>query len=100
MVDGEDLDVVGPFELLTDPGVPLATDVALVEVGVAGVDGHDGEAGRPEPFGPFGFELLTETGEPLAEEPLEVDVADVARIVVAGDHHLGRLDPTEPLGRL
>src|SRR5439155_401722 len=70
------------------------------EVGVARVDGHHGEAGGPEAFGPLGIELATEAGEAFAEEPMEVDVADVARVVVAGDHHLGRLDLPEPLSGL
>ena len=76
-------------ELLLDPGVAPASDLAVVEVGLGRVDGDDGHAAEPE------------HGAALAEELLEVDVADVARVVVPGDDDERlALEPVEVLLRL
>ena len=60
-------------ELLLDPAVATASDLTVVEVGLGRVDRDDGDA------------VLAEHRVALAEELLEVDVADVARVVVARD---------------
>src|SRR5262249_20173831 len=73
MVEDEDAQVGGRGELLLDPGVPPTTDLAVVEVGLARVDGDDGHA------------VPMENRVALAEQLFEVDVADVARVVVSGD---------------
>ena len=62
--------VVG--ELLLDPAIAAAADLAVVEVGLGRVDGDDRHAADPQ------------HRVPLAEELLEVHVADVAGVVVAG----------------
>jgi hypothetical protein len=90
MVDDEDLQVGRLGELLFDPAVPTASDLAVVQVRLARVDGDDGHL------------VQAEYRVARAEELLEVDVADVARIVVPGDHDLrlavDALD--EPLGEI
>ena len=55
-------------------------DLAVVEVGLGGVEADHGDVVEPQrvPARP--------------DELLEVHVADVARVVVAGDHHEGRVD--------
>ena len=69
-------------EALLDPRVAAAADHAVVEVGLGGVDGHDRDAVR------------VQLRAALAEQLLEVHVADVARVVVAGDHdHPLAVDP-------
>ena len=71
-------------ELLLDPAVAPASDLPVVEIGLGRVDRHDRRAG------PAQHRVA------LAEELLEVDVADVARVVVAGDHDERlALDPVE-----
>ena len=60
-------------ELLLDPRVAAAADLAVVEVGLGRVDRDHGDA------------VVAEHRVPVAEELLEVDVADVARVVVARD---------------
>ena len=67
-------------EALLDPPVAAAADDAVVQVRLGGVDGHDRDA------------LQVELGAALAEELLEVHIADVARVVVSGDddHPLAR----------
>ena len=60
-------------ELLLDPRVAAAADLAVVEVGLGRVDGDDRDA------------VLAQHRVALAEEILEVDVPDVARVVVPGD---------------
>jgi hypothetical protein len=37
-----------------------------------------------------------EAGEPLPEDALEMDIADVARVVITGHHQLGGRDLIEP----
>src|SRR5262249_17740677 len=61
---------LGEFGL--DPGVAAAADLSVVEVRLGRVDGDDGDA------------VLAENRIPGAEELLEMDVADVSRVVVPG----------------
>ena len=65
-------------ELLLDPPVAPAPDLAVVEVRLRRVDGDHRDAALPQ------------HGVPVPEELLEMDVADVPRIVVSRDHD-GRL---------
>src|SRR5919205_62164 len=76
VVDDEDLEpLIYPAERLADEPVVLAPDPPVVEVWLRGVNPHH-----------YGvFEVYARV--PLPEEPLEVDVADVARVVVAGNDH-------------
>ena len=60
-------------ELLLDPRVAAAADLAVVEVGLGRVDGDDRDAADAQ------------HRVAVAEQLLEVDVADVARVVVARD---------------
>ena len=70
-----------------DPLVAAAADHAVVEVGLGRVDRHDRHA--------VGVQL----GAALAEQLLEVHVADVARVVVARDHdHALAVDAIQVLG--
>ena len=87
-MEDEDAQVGRSRELLLDPAVAAAADLAVVEVGLARVDRDDRRRGRRE------------HRVPVAEELLEVDVADVARVVVAGDHdHRLALDPVQVVAR-
>src|SRR6187200_2042902 len=89
VVEDEDLHVrrLGR-ELLLDPAVPSAPDLTVVEIGLARVDGDD----RHWPF--------LQDRVPLAEHLLEVDVADVARVVVPGNDDEGvAVDPVDVLAR-
>ena len=90
MVDDEDFElVVGPGEGLVDKLVVLAPHPPVVEVRLRGIDAdHDGV-------------LEVHDRVPFPEQTLEVDVAHVARVVVAGDDHdpLARYAP-QVLGRL
>ena len=70
----------GTGELLADPVVALAADLPLVEVGLGGVRSHD----------PHALDVVHPV--PRAHEILEVEVADVAGVVVAGDRQDRRLD--------
>ena len=85
MVQDEDPQVgVGLGELLLDPAVAAAADLAVVEVGLGRVDRDDGDP------------LTPDDRVACAEQLLEMDVADVARVVVAGDDDHGvALDPVE-----
>ena len=87
VVEHEDAQVGGlGRELLLDPGVAAAADLAVVEVGLGRVDRDDGDA------------VLAQHRVPLAEQLLEVDVADVARVVVPGDDdERVALEPVEVL---
>ena len=78
-----------PAKVVLDELVVLAPHPPVVQVGLRGVDGdHDGF-------------VEVQDRVPLPEEPLEVDVADVARVVVAGDHHDPlAMDAPDVLGRL
>ena len=69
-MEDEDADVGRIGELLLDPGVAPAADLPVVEVGLGRIDGDD-----RHPF-------LAQHRVALAEQILEVDVADVARVVV------------------
>ena len=71
-------------ELLLDPLVAAAADAAVVEVGLGRVDRDDGHRTH------------LQHRVAVAEELLEVDVADVARVVVPGDDDERlALDPVE-----
>ncbi len=73
-------------ELLLDPAVAATADLSVVEVGLRRVDGDDRDP------------ALAQHGVPIAEQLLEVDVADVARVVVPGDDDDRlALDPVEVL---
>ena len=76
VVEHEDPQALGVRggELLLDPAISSATDLAVVEVGLGRVDGNDRHA------------VVPEHRVAGAEHVLEVDVADVARVVVARDH--------------
>ena len=89
VVEDEDLEVGRLLgELLLDPAVATAADLAVVEVGLARVDGDDRDAALPE------------HRVPLAEHLLEVDVADVPRVVVPGhDDDRVAVDAVEVLAR-
>ena len=76
-------------ELLRDPRVAAASDLAVVEVGLGRVDRDDGRA------------VHVDDRVPRAEELLEVDVADVARVVVSRDDDQAlAVELREVLGRL
>ena len=74
VVDDEDAQVGRVGELLLDPAVAPAADLPVVEIGLGRVDGDERDAVRAQ------------HGVAVAEQLLEVDVADVARVVVPGDH--------------
>ena len=77
------------LELLLDPAVAPAADLAVVEVGLGRVDRHDCDPADAR------------DRVALAEQLLEVHVADVARVVVAGDDDERlALDPVEVALRL
>ena len=63
----------GSANCCLDPAVAAAPDLAVVEVGLGRVDGDDADP------------ALAQHRVPAAEELLEVDVADVSRVVVPGD---------------
>src|SRR5919204_407983 len=74
MVQDEDPQIgVLVRELLLDPAVPAPPDLTVVEIRLAGIDGDDGDTTLPE------------DRVAIAEELLEVDVADVPRVVVTRD---------------
>src|SRR3712207_4964285 len=76
VVDDEYLELVpGAGERLLDEPVVLPADLPVVEVGLRRIHRHQ--------------DHVVEVHQRLAlpEEPLEVHVADVARVVVAGDDH-------------
>src|SRR5215212_1339743 len=76
VVDDEYLEpVLGIRERLLDEPVVLPAHLPVVEVRLRGVDARQDHVLEV-------YDRLT-----LPEEPLEVDVADVARVVVAGDDH-------------
>ena len=89
VVADEDAQVGRGGELLLDPAVAAAADLAVVEVGLGRVDGDDRDAADAR------------DGVPVAEQLLEMDVADVARVVVPGDHDQAvALDPVEVVLRV
>jgi hypothetical protein len=71
MVEDEDPEVGRGRELLLNPRVAAAADVPVVEVGLARVDCDNR----------YAVEVNDRVA--LTEELLEMDVADVARVVVA-----------------
>ncbi len=73
----EDTEIRGAGEAFFDPGIVLAPDLALVEIGLRGVDRdeRDLDPARVE----------AEAGVAAAERLLEADVANVARVVVPRD---------------
>ena len=79
-MDREHLQIGRHRELLADPLVVTAPDLALVLVGFAGIHPDD-----PDPF-------HVDRPCPRADQVLEVHVPDVARIVVPGDRVEGRVD--------
>ena len=84
VVEDEDAEIGRLGELLLDPAVAAAADDAVVEVGLRGVDRDDRHA------------LDAEDAPALAEQLLEVDVADVAGIVVPGnDDDILAVEPVE-----
>ena len=88
VVQNEDPQVRRSRECLLDQAVAAASDLAVVEVGLGRVDRDDRR--RPD----------VEHRVPLAEEILEVDVADVARVVVARDHdHRLAVDAVQVVAR-
>ena len=88
-MEDEDPEVGRLDELLLDPAVAAAADLAVVEVGLGRVDGDDGHA------------VDVQDGVPVAEVLLEMDVADVPRVVVAGhDDERLALEPIEVRLRL
>ncbi len=89
VVEDEDAQLGRRRELLLDPLVAAAADAAVVEIGLGRVDRDDRHAAD------------LQHGVALAEELLEVDVADVARVVVSGDDDERlALDPVEERARL
>src|SRR5690242_15644856 len=70
----EDAQVCRSLKALLDPRIASSPDLAMVEIRFRGVDGDDRDA------------VDTLDGVAVAEQLLEVDVADVARIVVPRDH--------------
>src|SRR5205809_7702103 len=88
VVAHEDAQVRWWSETFLDPGVTAAPDLAMVEIRLRRVDGDDGDA--------------ADAGDrvAVAEELLEVHVADVARVVVArNDDDAPAFDPVEVLLR-
>ena len=84
VVHDEDPQIGVIGELLLDPAVATAADLPVVEIGLRRVDGDDGDIAEPK------------HGIAIAEELLEMDVADVPRIVVPRDHDERlALDPVE-----
>src|SRR5919106_1839479 len=73
MVEREDAEVGVRLELLADPRVAAAADVAVVEIRLGRVDRDDGNP------------VDVHDGVALAEELLEMEVTDVARVVVTRD---------------
>jgi hypothetical protein len=73
VVQHEDAQVGRVGELLLDPVVAAAADLPVVEVGLGRVDGDDRDA------------VLAQRRVAVTEEVVEMDVPDVARVVVAGD---------------
>jgi len=69
---------VPPSKLRVQPGVVLATYLALVEIRLAGVQGH--HLGLP-----FGYRKR-QAALPVAEQILEMVIPDVVAVVVAGNH--------------
>ena len=89
MVEHEDAKPCRLGELLLDPPVAPAADLAVVEVGLGRVDRDDGDP------------VLAQDRVTVAEELLEMDVADVARVVVPRDHdERVALEPVEVALRL
>src|SRR5437870_977216 len=81
-----DLQICGISELLGDPGVALPADLTVIEVGLRGIgtDHHDSVELDPPVTG--------------SDHLFEVDVADVARVVVAGHGHHARAQLLEVCG--
>jgi hypothetical protein len=81
VVEHEDLQLRGLRELLADPAVVASTDHPLVQIGLARVgadDPHAGDVDRPVP---------------RPDQLLEVQVPDVAGVVVAGNGVERGVDP-------
>ena len=72
VVHDEDAEVGGRRELLLDPGVTAAADLAVIEVRLARVDRDDRDA------------VHMQRGVALAEQLLEAQVADIPRVVLPG----------------
>src|SRR5947207_6694306 len=77
VVADEDPQVRRGSEALLDPRVTATSDLAVIQVRLRRVDGDDRHAADPS------------DRVPVADELLEVDVADVARVLVPRDHHEG-----------
>jgi hypothetical protein len=61
---------------------------------------YDRHTGCAEGGRALRIELQSEAREAVTEEVLEVEVTDVARVVVAGDDDARAFELTEPVGRL
>ena len=72
VVEDEDAQLGRLGEFGLDPAVAAAADLAVVEVGLGRIDRHHGHP------------ALAQHRVPGAEQLLEVDVADVSRVVVPG----------------
>src|SRR3990170_1778749 len=81
VMQDEYLQVRLDLEPLVEPLVALAPDLALVDVGLARIHAN------------YAYTLDFHVPTSGADQLLEVQVADVARIVVAGDRVHRRLDP-------
>ena len=96
VMHGDDPDVSGFVELLADPGIAVAADPALVDVGLRGIEPRNREAGRLETLRAHRIEAGSIARVRLSEVAAEVDVADVATVVVARDDDLRELDLVDP----
>lgn len=100
VMDNEDLEIIRFIELLCDPFVMFATDSTVVDVWFRRVDCDHRETRCAKQLGSFSIERFAVAGESLAEDVLEVDVADVPSIVVAGHDYFGVSDLLQPPGGL
>ncbi len=88
VVHDEDAQLGRGLELLLDPPIAPAPDLSMVEVGLGRVDADDRHV------------VLAQHRVTVAEQLLEVDVADIPRVMVArDDHDRLALDLVEVLAR-
>jgi hypothetical protein len=79
VVTHEHAQVSGGRESVLDPRVVLATDLALVDVRLGRVHRHQSEIGTTR--------AQAQPHVPGAEDPLELQIPDMARVVIAGNQH-------------